>query len=114
MAVAKGASSVITPITIRVREVITKSLLDQRVIIRNAQTRNVTMTEASEVVKRMATEAVIVERDGLTREVDVDIRVVVSIILTSEKLTTMEIISVLWREGDCSCRTWRLRLSGSI
>ena len=107
-------TSVIIPTTIRVKEDITKSLLVEEAITRNAQTRIVTMTEASEVVKRVATEADIEIEDGLTREEDVDIRVVVSIniIMTRGKLT-MEIISVLWREGGCSCRIWRLRHSGS-
>ena len=100
--------------TIRVKEDITKSLLVEEAITRNAQTRNVTMTGASEVVKRVATEAGIVIEDGLTREVDVDIRVVVSIITMTRGKLTMEITSVLWREGDCSCRIWRLRHSGSI
>ena len=101
--------------TIRVRVDITKSLLVvAEAIIRNAQTRNVTMIEASEVVKRVATEADIVEKDGLTSEVDVDLDVAVFIITVTRGKLTMEITSVLWRDGDCSCRIWRLRLSGSI
>ena len=107
-------TSVTIPTTTRVRADITRSLLVEEAITRNAQTRIVTMTEASEVVKRVATEADIVIEDGLTREEDVDLRVVVSIIIimTRGKLA-MVIISVLWREGDCSCRIWRLRHSGS-
>ena len=107
-------TSVTIPTTTRVRADITRSLLVEEAITRNAQTRIVTMTEASEVVKRVATEADIVIEDGLTREGDVDIREVVSIIIimTRGKLA-MAIISVLWREGGCSCRIWRLRHSGS-
>ena len=68
------------------------------------------------MAKRVASEAEIVERDGSTSEVDVDVDLAVAdftITVTRGKLT-LEITSVLWRDDDCSCRIWRLRLSGSI
>ena len=90
MQTAKGASA-FTVTTIRAKVVITRSPQESKATIRSAQTKIVTTIEASEEVRKTATEvatvAIIDVKVGLRIEVGVEamVEVAVSIILTREK-----------------------------